>query len=132
MKEVALLFSLFLFTPACFGQATDSSSNAVSIKKKSLTIFPSVSLQNPTGGGELGFVGVGLLIQNRTRLGNNVDGSAAAYIGLGEPDKFIGGGVGINFYGLSNSRGELNNRGAGGINFHLNKLFFKKKMLFFT
>jgi hypothetical protein len=90
---------------------------------------PAVALENPVGGGQLGAVCFSLSIQDKSKLGNEVDGSAGVYVGLGDPDRFVGAGATVHVYGLSNRRGERNNQGAHSVNLHFNKLLFKRRVL---
>jgi hypothetical protein len=74
-------------------------------------------------------VAVGFSYQNKTMISDNDDASVAVYIGLGDPEKFIGGGITVNIFGLTNNYGELDNIFEGGLDLHLNKYFFDKKLL---
>jgi len=68
---------------------------------------------------------MGVSFQHRTRveLDNKwkPDGNAATYIGLGNPNSWIGIGAVINLYGLSNKGGQKNNFGEGSIDLQLSR-----------
>lgn len=127
MKANYLLLAFLLLQVTLFSQATDSL--PIVTRSKQRLLYPSVTLQNPTGGGELGFINFGTSVQSRTRLSPHPDGSAMLYIGLGDPVRYIGAGATFYIYGLSNSVGERNNRGDGAMYFHINKFLFNKKLL---
>ena len=90
---------------------------------------PGFTLQNPLNPGTFGTVVVAIAIQEKTRLARQADGNAEVYLGLGYPEKSIGGGTTINVHGLTNNKGEKNNLGEGTASFHLNKLILKNKLL---
>jgi len=107
-----------------------NNNNQKVIDNENKTIFyPAITFQNPTSPGYFGVVVLGATFENKTRIANYPDANAAAYIGLGEPEKLIGGGITINIYGLTDKYGEQNNMGQGSFSFHLNKLLFNRKFL---
>jgi len=89
--------------------------------------IPAITSNNPGvfAAGYFGYVGMGVSAQHRTRveLENKwvPDGNAATYIGLGNPQSWIGVGAVINLYGLSNKGGEKNNFGEGSIDLQLSR-----------
>lgn len=89
--------------------------------------IPAITSNNPGvfAAGYFGSVGMGVSAQHRTRveLENKwvPDGNAATYIGLGNPQSWIGVGAVINLYGLSNKGGERNNFGEGSIDLQLSR-----------
>lgn len=144
MKHLFTLLFIFILSQA-IGQdgISTTMSKVVSIKNArnvndSLTIlkrssrmlfYPTVTFQNPTSPGYFGLVVLGGTLENRTRIANYPDANVAAYVGLGEPEKFIGAGVTINIYGLSNTNGEQNNQGQGSMSLHLNRFLLNRKLL---
>jgi hypothetical protein len=126
MKSVVLLTCLSLFFVSGFSQnprITEQNKNT------SFRYAPAVTLENPLSPGKFGLIVLGATIQNKTRLGNNPDGNAGVYLGLGEPEKLIGVGATINVYGLTNKIGEQKNLGTGGLNLHINKFLFSNSFL---
>jgi len=89
--------------------------------------IPAITSNNPGvfAAGHFGYVGMGVSFQHRTRveLDNKwkPDGNAATYIGLGNPNSWIGIGAVINLYGLSNKGGQKNNFGEGSIDLQLSR-----------
>lgn len=89
--------------------------------------IPAITSNNPGvfAAGHFGYLGLGLSAQHRTRveLDNKwrPDGNAATYIGLGNPNNWVGIGAVINLYGLSNEGGEKNNFGEGSIDLQLTR-----------
>ncbi|WP_207492049.1 hypothetical protein [Aridibaculum aurantiacum] len=115
---LAFAISFNLFAQDSAGQQNPTSS-----------IWPATSMNNPSGGGSLGTLIVGATFHEKTRLGTKMDGHAGAYLGLGDPIKYIGAGATVNIYGLSNSKGEPENLGSGGLDLHINRFFFKQKLM---
>lgn len=103
----------FLCAGNSFSQSADTTENI--FKKKDLKYNPAITLENPVGGGQLGEVVLGFSYQNKTRMSYKDEASAAVYIGLGQPEKFVGGGLNSNIFGLTNNFGELDNIMEGGI-----------------
>jgi hypothetical protein len=126
MKSVAFVICFSLVCARGFSQ---HKSLVHSKEDSSFRYAPAVTLENPLNSGKFGLIVLGATIQNKTRLGNNPDGNAGVYLGLGEPEKLIGAGATINVYGLTNKIGEQNNLGTGGLNVHINKLLFRCKLL---
>lgn len=106
-----------------------SRSTGFNTQANSNSLFPASTFQNPLGAGQFGSIVFGGTIENKTRIANMPDANAAVYVGLGNPENFVGGGVTLNIYGLTNKYGEKNNMGQGSINLHLNKLFFHNRLL---
>ena len=128
MKDFSLVILLhFLSTAYSFCQSTDTIKN--STNKKDREYRPAISMENPVGGGQLGEVVLGFSYQNKTRISYKDDASVAVYIGLGDPVKFIGAGMNVNIFGLTNNFGEKDNIMEGGIDLHLNKLLLDKRLL---
>ena len=125
MKKIALLFCLCLHCHILFSQSENLQYRN---RDSAIHFLPAVTLENPLGSGKFGVVVFGGVIQNKTRLANRPDANAGIYIGLGEPVKFIGAGVTINIYGLSNKIGEQRNLGSGALNLHLNKFILNERL----
>jgi hypothetical protein len=125
MRATSLIILLTFLCSVCVSQTTDILEGS-SIKR---IYSPAISLENPVGGGHLGEVAVGFSYQNKTMISDKDDASVAVYLGLGNPEKFIGGGLTVNIFGLTNNYGELNNVMEGGLDFHLNKFFLNKELL---
>src|SRR3954470_1444867 len=125
MKSVVVVILLTLLSGSnnCIGQSDNISDTSTS----SITLPPG-SLQNPTGyyGGHFGGASVGVAFPNRTRKINHPDINKGLFIGLGDPEKFVGIGLGLNIYGLSNSSGAKDNFGEGGLDLNINKYLFNK------
>lgn len=89
--------------------------------------IPAITSNNPGvfAAGHFGYVGMGVSFQHRTRLELEnkwvPDGNVATYLGLGNPNRWIGIGAVINLYGLSNQSGEKNNFGEGSIDLQLSR-----------
>jgi hypothetical protein len=126
MKSAVFVICLSLFYPRVFSQYKTVFQPK---EDSSFRYAPAVSLENPLSLGKLGLIVLGPTIQNKTRLGNNPDGNAGVYIGLGDPEKLIGAGATINVYGLTNKIGEQNNLGTGGLNLDINKFLFSNSLL---
>jgi hypothetical protein len=126
MKSASLIVFLFLLIKNSFSQNTGSVADTA---KNAAYYTAAVTLENPLNSGKLGLVVVGVTVQNITRLSKQPDGNAGIYLGLGEPMKYVGAGATINIYGLSNKIGEQKNIGTGSLNLHINKLFFRNKLL---
>lgn len=125
LKKIILLpcFCFFVYLAHC------QQNSLVTNKYNSNSFFPAVTLENPISSGKLGNVIVGGVYENITRIARQPDANVGAYIGLGDPEKIIGAGVGINIYGLTNDHGRKDNIGEGSLNFHLNRFFLQKKLL---
>jgi hypothetical protein len=121
MKFKLILFFILSATSVRSQPVTGSTEKAI--------IYPSVTLQNPISPGTFGTIILAGVVQEKTRLANKPDGYADLYVGLGKPGKFIGGGVTVNIYGLTNSIGEPQNLGQGSLNFHINRLLLSGKLL---
>jgi hypothetical protein len=120
-----LLLPCFLFVSTLLHSQDQNLKTAESVIK----FFPSVALQNPLSDGSLGLLILGGCIQDKTRIANQADANAEAYIGLGYPEKWVGLGVTFNIHGLTNNIGEQNNLGSGTASFHINRFLFDKKLL---
>lgn len=124
--KVSTLFLLFLI---CLFKVNGQTDTVAPKAKTNATYYPALTFENPTGGGQLGVVIFGLSHQNRTRIAKNDDANAAIYVGLGDPEKYVGAGVNVNIFGLTNKYGEKDNLLQGGLDFHLNRYLLKKKLL---
>ncbi|MEJ6981973.1 hypothetical protein WG906_16005 [Pedobacter sp. P351] len=126
------VFSLALLIPfLCAGNSFCQSADTTKIlsEKREQKYNPAISLENPVGGGQFGEVVFGFSYQNKTRISYKDDASAAVYVGLGDPVKFIGGGMNVNIFGLTNKFGEQDNIMEGGIDLHLNKFLLHERLL---
>ncbi len=138
-----LLFVAFVLRSTAQGSTSPNPGKVQSIKSagdvnnslkvieegNKIPFYPAITFQNPLSPGYFGLVVLAGTFENKTRIANYPDANAAAYRGLGEPEKWIGAGITINIYGLSNKYGEQNNMGQGSLSFHLNRLLLNKKLL---
>jgi hypothetical protein len=115
------------------GSNLKSSLHVDSAKKAGFTtktaFFPTITFQNPSSPGTFGSIVFSGTYENRTRIANYPDANAAVYIGLGQPGKYIGAGITVNIYGVTNKFGEKNNLGQGSLSFHVNRLLLDNKLL---
>ncbi len=125
MRVSFLIIWLTFLCRVCLSQTIDT----IAKTRLNKVYSPAISLENPVGGGHFGEVAVGFSYQNKTMISDNDDASIAVYVGLGDPEKSIGGGITVNIFGLTNNYGELDNFMEGGLDFHLNKYLFDKKLL---
>lgn len=124
-KAFFLLCLSFVYT-STFSQQKDS---VLPEGSTAVTFYPSMTLENPLNVGRFGLIVFGATLENKTRIADKADGNVGMYVGLGDPEKLIGAGVTLNIYGLSNSVGERQNLGQGGLSFHINRFFLQNKLL---
>ncbi|WP_207492048.1 hypothetical protein [Aridibaculum aurantiacum] len=123
MKTWILLMSLFFCLHASAQDKVEKE------EKVPMPVWPAMTLENPSGSGMLGTIIPGFSFQSKNRLGNVLDGNAAAYFGLGDPVNFLGAGATINTYGFTHTAGRRINIGHGGLDLHINTFLFKQKVL---
>lgn len=124
--RLTYVFLVYLFFSAVSAKGSNSLIDLDSVKTIWITNrIPAITSNNPSffAAGHLGYVGMGLSVQHRSRLELEnkwkPDANSAVYLGLGNPDKWVGVAVNFNLYGTSNAFGEEDNFGEGTIDFQL-------------